>query len=168
MDSAIGVILKELEDRGELENTIIVYSADHGDYAGEHGLYEKKGGISYRAVTRVPMLMRLPGGEYEGSVRDELMETVDVFPTMCDLAGMDIPATVQGSSFLNLIRGKSAAVRDSALTENPYRKALAVKEWRFVANLGGEQEDELYNIGEDPMSFATVFTILNAPELPPG
>jgi len=118
VDYGIGMILKELEVRGELDNTIIIYSADHGDYAGEHGLVEKTGGISYRAITRIPMIVRLPDKRFAGSVTDEIVEAVDVFPTLCELAGVEIPNTVQGKSFTPLLSENPAPIRSNALTEN--------------------------------------------------
>jgi arylsulfatase len=153
VDYGIGLILEELERRGELENTIIIYSADHGDYAGEHGLIEKKGGISYRAITRIPMIVRLPSNEKapKGVVSDELIESVDVFPTLCELAGLAVPNTVQGLSFADVVHGSERAGRDSALTENIYRKALSTKSWRYVANIHEEQQDELYCLDDDPL-----------------
>ena len=102
-DHGVGLILKELEARGELDNTIIVYSSDHGDYAGEHGLFEKNGGISTRAITRIPMIVRYPGRVPEGRVSDEIVEAVDVFPTLCELAGIDTPNTPHGRSFAPLL-----------------------------------------------------------------
>ncbi|MCC2684507.1 MAG: Arylsulfatase [Paenibacillaceae bacterium] len=154
VDHAIGQILQHLERTGELENTIIVYAADHGDYAGEHGKYEKGGGISYRTITRVPMIVRLPAGlgGRGGVVSRDMVEAVDVFPTLCELAGVPIPNTVQGLSFAGVVRGTpgdEAGKRTSALTENAYRKAIATPSWRFVANING-QEDELYCLDEDP------------------
>lgn len=223
VDHAIGSILEELERSGQLERTIIVYTADHGDYAGEHGLYEKSGGLSYRAITCVPLIVRLPGGGRPAAAAErsggeaaggsaapdvpaaagspaspassrppvppgraaaephtapasggyprcaELIEAVDVFPTLCELAGVPVPHTVQGVSFAGLLNGaklganagRSAAARaasgsatgrgrTSALTENAYRKAIATASWRYVANLRGEQPDELYNLDDDP------------------
>ncbi|TVY10990.1 sulfatase family protein [Paenibacillus cremeus] len=154
VDYGIGLILAELERSGELENTIIVYCSDHGDYAGEHGLIEKKGGISYRAITRVPLIVRLPAGMSgaRGAVSQGIVESVDVFPTLCELAGLPIPNTVQGFSFARHLQGidMEQTIRESAFTENAYRKALATRSWRYVANLHPEQKDELYSLDDDP------------------
>jgi arylsulfatase len=150
VDHAIGEILKELEQRGELENTIIIYTSDHGDYAGEHGLYEKKGGISYRAITGIPMIFRLPKFPRAGEVSKAIVEAVDVFPTLCELAGIEIPNSVQGIDFTTILKGSVKKIRGSALTENAYRKALATKSWRYIANLHEEQQDELYCLDDDP------------------
>jgi choline-sulfatase/uncharacterized sulfatase len=148
-DHAIGLILEELEARGELERTVIVYSADHGDYAGEHHRVEKHSGISHRAITRIPLIVRYPQTVAQGEVCDAMAEAVDVFPTLCDLAGLETPRSAQGRSLLPLLGGDPQPVREDCLTEGPYRKALATPQWRYVANIDG-QPDELYDQQDDP------------------
>lgn len=149
VDHAIGVILDALTERGALDNTIIVFTADHGDYAGEYGLWSKWGGISSRAITRIPMILRSPDVNDAGAVRDGIVEAIDLFPTLCELSNIDIPDHVQGQSFAAMLDDASAAIRDNALTENAYRKALATEQWRFIANTGG-LPDELYDQVNDP------------------
>ncbi len=149
VDYGIGLVLDALEERGEADNTIIIYSADHGDFAGEHGLFEKKGGISTRAITRIPLIIKFPEKISAGGICDEIVEAVDLFPTLCELTGLEIPNHVQGRSFTPLLRDKPHPIRENALTENPYRKVLATKRWRYVANIDG-QEDELYDLERDP------------------
>lgn len=148
VDTCIGDIMHRLSQTGQLDNTIIVYSADHGDYAGEHGLYEKKGGISYRAITNIPFIIKVPGVQ-GGRTTSAIIEAVDLFPTLCELLDIPIVNTVQGISQKAVIDGTVDAIRESALTENPYRKAIATSQWRYIANIDGE-DDELYHISEDP------------------
>ena len=149
VDYGIGMILEELEKQGLLENTIIVFSADHGDYAGEHGLWSKNGGISSRAITRIPMILHYPERIASGRVSDEMVESIDLYPTLCELAGLPKPDHVQGVSFTSLLGDDPQPIRDNALTENAYRKALATKEWRYITNTG-DQKDELYDQLNDP------------------
>ena len=149
VDYGIDMVIDELVKRDELKNTIIVYSSDHGDYAGEHGLIEKRGGISYKAITGIPMIFRLPDMQHTGRVTDEIVEAVDFFPTICELSGIPIPNTAQGISFAGIVNDTKDSIRQSAFTENVYRKCLATKKWRYIANIEG-QKDELYNLEEDP------------------
>lgn len=150
VDYGIGLILDELAAQGELDNTIIVFSADHGDYAGEFGLWSKLGGISARAITRVPMIVRWPQRVDAGKVSQEVIEVIDLFPTLCELVDIAQPDHLQGMSFASLLDGEnSQPIRESALTENALRKAIATKEWRYVANTG-DQSDELYDQVNDP------------------
>jgi arylsulfatase A-like enzyme len=149
LDYGIGMIIEELERTGELDNTIIVYSTDHGDFAGEHSGFEKGGGISTRAITRIPLIFRYPDRVKQNRVCDEMVESIDIFPTLCELSGTEIPNTVQGLSFNTLLQGAAKPVRGDCITENPYRKAIATKQWRYVANFENES-DELYNVVDDP------------------
>ncbi|MFW6287061.1 MAG: sulfatase, partial [Candidatus Sumerlaeota bacterium] len=148
-DAGIGLILDELENSGHLDNTIIVYAADHGDHGGEHGLFEKKAGISARSITRTPLIVRYPKRVVSGAVREQVVEAVDVFPTLCELAGLQIPKALQGRSMVPLLGDHPEAIRRDALTENRLRKAIATGQYRFVANLEGES-DELYDTLNDP------------------
>jgi arylsulfatase A-like enzyme len=149
VDYGIGMILEELERTGELDNTIIVYTTDHGDFAGEHSGFEKCGGISTRAITRIPLIVRFPDKVKQNFVCDEMVESIDIFPTLCELSGIEIPNTVQGLSLKPLLQGDTAAIRKDCITENPYRKAIATKRYRYVANLEDEK-DELYDQKNDP------------------
>lgn len=148
VDYGIGLILDELEQQGILDNTIIVFTSDHGDYAGEHGLWSKIGGISSRAITRIPMIISYPA-HIRPSISANMIEAIDLFPTLCDLAQIPIPDHTQGTSFKPILEDARLSIRGSALTENVYRKALATPEWRYIANTG-TQPDELYNIIDDP------------------
>ncbi len=149
VDAAIGMMLDDLANRGQIDNTIIVYAADHGDHAGEHGMYEKKAGISARSICRTPMIVRFPPAVRANWTCQEVVESVDVLPTLCDLAGIAAPSSVQGRSMTPLLGDDPRPIRDDALTENLHRKALATKQFRYVANLEG-QADELYDVQADP------------------
>ena len=148
VDYGIGLILDELEEQGMLDDTIIVFTSDHGDYAGEHGLWSKMGGISSRAITRIPMIITHPELT-EQAVSDSIIESIDLFPTLCELSQIPIPDHIQGTSFRPILEDSTLSIRESALTENVYRKAIATQEWRYITNTGN-QPDELYNIINDP------------------
>jgi choline-sulfatase/uncharacterized sulfatase len=89
VDAAVGRMLEWVEQAGLAENTIVVYSSDHGDYACEHGIMEKAPGICADAITRIPSVWWAPGRFQAGHVAPELTETVDVTATLCALAGLD-------------------------------------------------------------------------------
>ncbi|MGE3911896.1 MAG: sulfatase, partial [Chloroflexota bacterium] len=97
LDDQIGRVLDTLDAHGLTENTIIMFTSDHGDYAGEHRLLGKSNAF-YDCLTRVPMLLSWPAGLPAGVVREELVSLVDVMPTMLGLLGMDVPAAVQGQA----------------------------------------------------------------------
>jgi choline-sulfatase/uncharacterized sulfatase len=156
VDYGIGLILDELDSQGLLESTVIVFTADHGDYAGEFGLWSKFGGISTRAITRVPLIVRLPDGARKDVTESGIVETIDLFPSLSEIAKIEMPDHVQGRSFSPLLQSAdSTPIRDSALTENARRKAIATREWRYVANIG-DQPHELYDQINDPWEMRNV------------
>lgn len=115
IDHNIGRLLQELEDLGLLENTIVVYTADHGEMMGEH-LSWTKGLTGYDATVRVPMIIRYPEG-FNGGVRiDKMACSIDLLPTLLDLTGQEIPGNIQGNS-LRLSNIESDSWREFAFSE---------------------------------------------------
>jgi len=108
VDDCIGELLAGLRAGGQLENTVVIYASDHGDLAGEHGLWWKRS--YYDGSARVPLLISGPGLA-AGAGCGAPVELVDVYPTLCDLAGAPIPAGLAGESLLPLCRGEDAGPR---------------------------------------------------------
>ena len=108
VDRNIGRVLDYLEEKGLLENTLVVYTSDQGFYMGEHGWFDKR--FMYEESFRTPLVMRLPHGK-RGEVK-QLVQNIDYAPTFLELAGVEVPDDIQGESLLPLLKG-----------ENP-------KEWR--------------------------------------
>ncbi|HSA08958.1 MAG TPA: arylsulfatase [Candidatus Paceibacterota bacterium] len=108
VDEQIGRILAALEERGESETTLILFTSDHGDLMGDHHVYRKT--FPYEGSVNVPMIVRWPASlgldARRGQVRQELVELRDVFPTFLDAAGLPRPASVEGTSLLDILRGK--------------------------------------------------------------
>ena len=151
VDESIGKVISYLDEIGELDNTIVVYTSDHGDYAGEHGLIEKKCGISYDAITRVPLIIRYPKKVKAGKVVNSLVESIDVFGTLAQLAGFDPPTTVQGKSLLPYLESEDfdKELREAVFCENNWTKCIRTKEWKLV-HYPEQEYGELYNLKEDP------------------
>ena len=108
IDAQIGRVFDWLKQTGEWENTIVCYHADHGDFAGEHGLMLKNLGV-YESIHRIPFLWKWPACP-AGQTRDELVESVDLAPTFCDLAGLLAPTEFEGRSLRAVIGGEAAAL----------------------------------------------------------
>jgi arylsulfatase len=108
VDEQVGRVLEALEKRGDLENTLILFTADHGDIMGDNDLYRKT--FSVEGSVNVPMIVRWPsrlGLEAKrGQVRTELAELRDVLPTFLDAASLPKPPAVEGLSLLDALRGK--------------------------------------------------------------
>jgi choline-sulfatase/uncharacterized sulfatase len=147
IDEQIGRVLDHLEEQGELDNTIVAFVSDHGDFAGEHGFVRKNVGIS-EAVHRVPMIWRFPDGVDAGVVNEDLVESVDTFPTFCDLAGLPTPDPVQGRSLTDALTGGSID-RDAVYCETPNHKTVRTEEYKLTHYVDNE-DGELYHVAEDP------------------
>ena len=105
VDHALGKLLDWLRENGLAEDTIVVYTSDHGDYATEHGIMEKAPGICADAITRVPLLFWAPGRIEAGGQVDSLAELVDIPNTLCSLAGIDLLETADGRDITPQLHG---------------------------------------------------------------
>lgn len=110
VDDCIGRVIAALSERGMLEDTIIVMCGDNGLAIGQHGLMGKQN--IYEHSIRVPLLISGPGIP-AGGISDEPVYLLDIFPTLCDLCGVDIPASVEGRSFAPVIRDGAASAREA-------------------------------------------------------
>jgi choline-sulfatase len=106
-DSILGRVLDALDETGLADNTLLIYCSDHGDMAGEHGLWCKS--CYYQASAGVPLIARLPGTTPEGTTCDRVCNLMDLGPTLCELAGAGPMLDVDGSSLLPLVRGETPA-----------------------------------------------------------
>jgi arylsulfatase A-like enzyme len=157
VDHAVGEMMGFLDQAGLAENTIVIYSADHGDYACQHGIMEKAPGICSDAITRIPMIWRVPGRTPQGHLSASLVEAVDVAPTLCSLAGLPPMPTVDGCDIASLLEGDDRPVRSVAVTEFPWSKSVRKGPWRlvwypreFFAEEYPDGFGELYNLDDDP------------------
>ncbi|MFO8080455.1 MAG: sulfatase-like hydrolase/transferase, partial [Armatimonadota bacterium] len=165
IDMEMGRVLDHLEETGELENTIVVYCADHGDFAGDHGVYMKNVGI-YESIHRIPFIISYPGSP-EGEVReDEIIESIDLFPTLCELADVPAPEGVlDGRSIVPEIEGRGEG-KPFSICEwdfpEPQRRVNAIRTGRYrLTYYSHEQGGELYDHATDPWEMHNVY---NDPE----
>ena len=152
MDEKIGEILAALARMGLAEDTIIVYTADHGLSVGQHGLLGKQN--LYDHSVRVPLILRGPG--VPGGKRiDALTHTYDVYPTLCELAGLEIPANSDAYSLLPLMEGTVAETRPYLHSVYKHvQRMIQDQEWKLIRySKDGEQgsdRTQLYNLASDP------------------
>jgi arylsulfatase A-like enzyme len=109
VDHCIGKILKALEDKGELDNTIIVFCGDNGLAVGQHGLMGKQN--IYDHSVHIPLIMAGPGIP-EGEKREQYVYLLDVYPTLCELCGVEIPDSVEGKSFAGMFTDSNHVTRE--------------------------------------------------------
>ncbi|NOY79985.1 MAG: sulfatase-like hydrolase/transferase [Kiritimatiellaeota bacterium] len=163
IDMEMGRVLDWLARHGELDNTIVVYTADHGDFAGDHGICDKNIGI-YESIHRIPFLISIPGGP-RGEIRDGLIESVDLFPTLCELADVPAPDGMDGRSILPEIEGRGAG-KPQAICEwdfpEPQRRVSALRTPRYrLVYYSHEAGGELYDHETDSCE---MFNLWDAPE----
>lgn len=105
LDDNVGRLMKFLDDSGLRDNTIVIYTCDHGFFLGEHGWFDKR--FMYEEAIRVPWIIRYPGEIKAGSLNNSLALNIDNAPTVLDLAGIPIPKEIQGESLKPLFEGKT-------------------------------------------------------------
>ncbi|MFC1451940.1 sulfatase [Verrucomicrobiota bacterium] len=150
MDIEIGRVLDSLAEAGELENTIVLYTADHGDFAGEHGLFHKNLGI-YESIHRIPFVLTWPGGP-QGRQCNAIVESVDWYPTLCGLCNVPAPKDTEGIDLIPVTNG-DRPVKDAAFCEWDWPigriSAIRTEDFRLVY-YQGSAEGELYDRRDDP------------------
>lgn len=117
IDVQIGKLITQLKNLGLYENTIIVLWGDHGYKLGEYGEWCKH--TNFELDTRIPLMVRAPGLDTYGTAGKSLVETVDIYPTLCELAGLQLPDHLQGSSFLNVLKDPSVFTNEVAFSQYP-------------------------------------------------
>jgi len=103
-DRNVGAVWQELERQQITGNTAVLLSSDHGFFLGEHHFYDKR--LMYEPSIRVPMMLRYPGKVKSGATNEEMVLNLDMAPTLLEIAGLSVPADMQGKSFLSLAEGK--------------------------------------------------------------
>ncbi|WP_146514900.1 sulfatase-like hydrolase/transferase [Rubripirellula amarantea] len=140
IDRMVGDIREKLAKEGVDQNTIIVFSSDHGQFQGQHGLGGKA--LCYEQTTHVPMIVFDPKAPHAESGRriSDLVQSIDIAPTMLDYAGIDAPIEFQGKSLRGLIDGNAGPVHEFIFTENlwsthfgnPRIEAVQDKRWKYI------------------------------------
>lgn len=159
VDDQIGQILQTLDEEGLAENTVVVLWSDHGWHLGEHATWSKM--TNYEIGTRVPLLLSAPGERFpKGKASRSLVELVDLYPTLCELAGLPQPDHLAGRSLVPILEDPDAVVKDRALSEyHRYRsryigKAVRTDRYRFVEWTDQKSGEifalELYDHESDP------------------
>lgn len=148
VDKYIGRVLAAVDELGLADDTVVVFTADHGNMLGERNRMFK--GVMYESSVRVPLIVRAPGRVRAGAVLHAAIDNTAIMPTVLELAGLAIPAGVQGRSLVPLLRGEGPAppaafswLNDRMVLADDWKLIVPVKE-----NRGGPRE--LYHLPSDP------------------
>lgn len=158
IDIQIGRVLSKLEAMGELENTYVIYTADHGMAIGRHGLQGKQN--LYQHTWRVPLIVKGPGIQ-AGSRAEGNVYLHDVLATLCDLAGIPAPQTNEGTSFKPVLLGQQKTIRDTLYGvycggTKPGMRAVKKGDWKLIQYdvLNGKvRESQLFHLKDNPQEF---------------
>jgi len=146
VDHWVGEILDALEAQSLREETLIVFTSDHGEDLGDHLRYGK-GYPAWDTISRVPLLVAGPDVE-GGRVVEDLVELVDLVPTLIDAAGAPVPSDLQGESLVPALTGEGGVDREAALTDSHRGKVLRTDRYRYA--VGTDGAERLYDLEEDP------------------
>jgi len=161
VDEGVGRIVETLEETGKLENTLIIFTSDNGYFYGEHGLTVERR-LPYEESVRTPLLMRYPKLVKPGTKVVSPVVSIDLAPTVLDVAGVEIPKHIQGSSLTPLLTGEAKKIHDAILIEyysheNPFPwtakldyRIVRKGKYKYIRWIRFEDETELYDMEADP------------------
>lgn len=164
VDEGIGMLLEALRRKGELDNTVVVFTSDNGYLLGEHGQFDTKR-FAYEESIRVPLVIRYPKLIAPEKKIDALTLNIDVAPTLLELGGAEPLEVVHGQSMVGLLRDGKAKWRDSFLAEYflekvgpraPAWQAVRTTKWKYIRYTELNGMDELYDLEKDPREMRNV------------
>jgi iduronate 2-sulfatase len=157
MDAQLGRVLDALDETGLAKNTVIVLWGDHGWHLGDHGMWCKH--TNYEQAARIPLVLVAPNVAKAGSRSAALVETVDIYPSLCELAGLAPPKDLNGSSFVGVVKDPKSAGKESIIHVYPRGERLGrairteryrLVEWKKPGAAVETAEYELYDYRDDP------------------
>lgn len=155
MDTQVGKVLKTLKDEGLEDNTIVIFTSDHGFHLDEHEFWMK---VSlHEESVQVPMMIKVPGKK--PTITNSFTELLDLYPTLADLACLDYPKAIQGKSLVPILKNPTKKVRDFAFSVTQAGKSFLIRtdDYAFIQY----DEDagagmELYDMNKDPQQFTNL------------
>ncbi len=145
VDSCIGVLLDKMKEKGKLDNTLIVYVADHGEDLGDHGEFTH-GYFGYEGTLHIPLIMKFPSNWKGGKRVSNIASIVDIFPTVLEYLNIDFNDNIEGESLLSVIDGKSSGRKELFFESMDPYYALG---WSGLAGIRTENTKYMYTRGEE-------------------
>ena len=165
VDDRIGAVLDALERSGQADNTIVIFTSDHGEMMGDHGMLYK-GCRFFEGLVHVPLIIRWPGVSAPGSRTEALVELIDLAPTILDAAGVDIPRNMQGRSLAGILSGQTTTHKphvvcefNEALAGMPYQShGTMVFDGRYKTCMYHDAgKAEIFDLATDPGEFDSLW-----------
>jgi arylsulfatase A-like enzyme len=158
-DRCIGKLLDDVKRLGLLDDTIIVFTSDHGTHLGEMGCVMKQAKLCNSAVTRVPMLIRHPDKRFHGKRIDEIVGHVDYTPTFLSMLGVETNLNFDGGSMWDIATGKKNKLRDHIVTNYGGFASVHTKKWTYFQNVANDAAGfgpQLYDMPNDTQETTNV------------
>lgn len=164
LDLNVGRVLDALEKSGKADNTIVVYTGDHGYMLGQRGRFEKH--CSYEPAVRSPLVVRYPDRVKAGSNSRSLVEFIDIVPTLLDLCSVDIPAQVEGGSFASLFENPYYEHRSFVVVEYAENEEAMIRDhnYKLVYITGNRARDDGYKTAQPTGRRILLFDMNSDPE----
>lgn len=163
VDAQVGRLISTLNELGLEDDTIVLFTSDHGWHLGEHGLWHKRS--LFEESARVPLILHVPGAKGNGSKSASLVELLDVFPTFCDLTGVQTPKNVEGMSLKTVLTDPAKIIHDGAFTQarrgkdaEHWGRSVRTARWRCTEWDEGKIGIELYDHDSDPHEYQNLAT----------
>jgi iduronate 2-sulfatase len=155
LDAQVGKVLNALEQSGQADNTIVIFTSDHGYHLGEHDFWAK---VSLRDESAmVPLIIRVPGKE--PAVCHSLVELIDLYPTVADLCGLEVPSRLQGRDISPVFDDPSHSVRETAFCVAPMRRGFLLRDdkWAYLQyEEDASKGTELFDMAADPHQYTNL------------
>ena len=157
VDAQLGMLFRALHEHNLWENTIVIFTSDHGYHLGEHFMWGKV--TLFEECARVPLIIRVPGMTRNGTNTNALVELVDFHPTLLELCGLQAKGSFQGKSFVPLLRDPDSPGKKYAYTVvsrgTKLGRSIRTNDWRY-AEWGESAMAELYNLKDDPQEYTNL------------
>lgn len=163
VDDCMGMIMDKLKEKDLLENTLIVFAADHGELLGEHGIFNKAA-TAYESEIRIPFMIRFPDGYKAGETVETLASSIDFMPTLFDLMGLSPDVSLPGHSLLPSIKEGEPARDYVTLADGHGTMGIRTKEYKLWYN-SHFKDGEMYNLIEDPQELNNLYYKKEAVEM---
>jgi len=148
MDAQVGVVLSALDRLGLAGSTLVVFTSDHGYHLGEHGLWQKRS--LFENSVRVPLVIAAPGRRGNGRSAGAVVELLDLYRTIADLAGLEPGAEIEGASLRAMLDDPGATVKQHAFSQSGDGYAVRTPRWRYIEWSEGKAGRQLYDMDADP------------------
>jgi arylsulfatase A-like enzyme len=171
IDSQIGNLIKVLEEKGILEDTVVIFTSDHGDSLNDHGHSQKWS--MYEQSVRVPGIVWCPGRVEEGRVVDDLVSMFDFGPTILELAGVEKPRWMEAQSLCGYLKGNETRPREYVFSEHAgdwilhgtqFMTMIRGKRWKLVHFIDTE-EGQLFDLDDDPREIRNLWGVPQCQDL---